>query len=60
MWLSNNRGTRFCQSHVNYTTREREFWDFSWEEMGVYDTPAVIDYVLNKTKLEKINYIGHS
>jgi len=46
VWLGNNRGTRYCQEHVYYKNTDREFWQFSWEEMGVYDTPAFINYIL--------------
>lgn len=28
--------------------------------MGVYDTPANIDYILNLTGYDKISYVGHS
>lgn len=33
---------------------------YSWHEMGVYDLPAVVDYVLNATGQQKLDYIGHS
>lgn len=33
---------------------------YSWHEMGVYDLPAVVDYVLNVTGEQKLHYIGHS
>lgn len=36
------------------------FWDFSWYEMGIYDQPAVIDYILQKTATSKLHYIGIS
>ncbi|KAJ4452219.1 hypothetical protein ANN_03737 [Periplaneta americana] len=32
----------------------------SLDEGGVYDLPAVIDYILEKTGKEKIIYVGHS
>lgn len=33
---------------------------FSWHEIGVYDVPAMIDYIINKTSHQKIFYVGHS
>ena len=32
----------------------------SWDEMGKYDIPAMIDQIINITEQEKIFYIGHS
>ena len=49
VWLGNNRGTTYSREHVNYTIHDKEFWDFSFHEMGVYDLPAEIDYILNIT-----------
>ena len=32
----------------------------SWDEMGKYDIPAMIDQIISITEQEKIFYIGHS
>ena len=32
----------------------------SWDDMGKYDIPTMIDHILNVTKQNKIFYIGHS
>jgi lysosomal acid lipase/cholesteryl ester hydrolase len=32
----------------------------SWDQMGNYDIPASINYILSVTKQPKIVYIGHS
>ena len=37
-----------------------EYWDFSWYEMGVYDLPAVYDYIERYHPDQKIAYVGHS
>ena len=42
------------------TTADPGFWDFSWEEMGTYDIPAIIDFVLAKTGQSQVSYVGHS
>jgi pimeloyl-ACP methyl ester carboxylesterase len=36
------------------------FWFYSWHEMGLYDLPAMVDYVLNRTGQEDLYYIGYS
>lgn len=33
---------------------------FSWHEVGIYDLPAMMDYILKKTNVNKLHYIGHS
>ncbi|KAG8135383.1 hypothetical protein E2320_008406 [Naja naja] len=32
----------------------------SFHEMGYYDIPAVINFILNKTKQQQLYYVGHS
>lgn len=32
----------------------------SWHEIGVYDLPATIDYILEKTNKTQVHYNGHS
>ena len=32
----------------------------SWDEMGKYDLPAMLDKIIERTGQEKIFYIGHS
>jgi lysosomal acid lipase/cholesteryl ester hydrolase len=32
----------------------------SWDEIGNYDLPAVINYILITTGQSKLSYIGHS
>lgn len=60
VWLGNNRGTRWSDTHSTLSNKEKEYWQYSWEEMGTYDSPANIDYILNLTGFDKINYVGHS
>lgn len=45
---------------MNLSSSENGFWDFSFHEMGYYDLPATIDYIVANTGQKKINYIGHS
>ncbi|XP_070608423.1 putative lysosomal acid lipase/cholesteryl ester hydrolase isoform X2 [Erythrolamprus reginae] len=60
VWLGNSRGNTWSRKHTNYTTKQKEFWMFSFDEMAKYDLPASINFVLNKTGQEQLFYIGHS
>ncbi|KAG5307850.1 LIP3 Lipase, partial [Pseudoatta argentina] len=60
VWLTNARGNTYCKSHKYYSIKDRNFWDFSWHEIGYYDLPATIDYILEKTGHSKLYYIGYS
>jgi len=60
VWLGNNRGNRFSQTHETLDPKKKEYWQFTWEELGTKDTPAVMDYITKTTGAAKINYIGHS
>lgn len=66
VWLGNVRGNRHSRRHrtLNPDGRRRErreFWSFSWHEIGIYDLPAMIDYVLTRNDdYKKLFYVGHS
>jgi lysosomal acid lipase/cholesteryl ester hydrolase len=59
VWLYNYRGNRYSKEHKRKIS-QKEYWDFSFEEMGTRDMPATIDYILNNTSRDKIHYIGFS
>ncbi|KAL6440421.1 hypothetical protein ACFW04_003148 [Cataglyphis niger] len=60
VWLANARGNTYSKQHKHYSVKDKEFWNFSWHEIGYYDLPAMIDYVLEKTGHSELYYIGHS
>ncbi|KAG7157241.1 Gastric triacylglycerol lipase-like 4, partial [Homarus americanus] len=60
VWLGNARGNFYSRAHTHLSPDEKEFWDFSWDEMAAHDVPAVIDYILAHTSHPSLYYIGHS
>ncbi|XP_050509824.1 lipase 3 isoform X2 [Diabrotica virgifera virgifera] len=60
VWLGNNRGNTYSQKHSSTTIKNASFWDFSFHEIGVRDTPAVIDFILDKTGEKTLSYVAHS
>lgn len=62
VWLVNNRGTKWSMAHrtLDPVRNKRSFFDYSFEEIGLYDLPAIIDYVLSVTNFKKLFYIGYS
>ena len=51
--MGNNRGCAYSLEHVSLDPNDKDdepiYWNFSFEEMGVYDLPAEIDFILEKT-----------
>ncbi|XP_068619115.1 lipase 3-like [Battus philenor] len=61
VWMANARGNVYSRGHVTKSVNSSEFWRFSWQEMGQYDLPAIINYIrLVKNTSDPINYVGHS
>ncbi|KAL2457783.1 Triacylglycerol lipase 1 [Forsythia ovata] len=59
VWVGNVRGTRWSQSHVSLSEKDREFWDWSWQELALYDLGEMIRYVYSVTN-SRLFIIGHS
>ncbi|KXJ76705.1 hypothetical protein RP20_CCG009157 [Aedes albopictus] len=60
VWMGNARGNRYSTKHQRLFTISPKFWDFSFHEIGYYDVPALIDYVLEQTEARRLQYIGFS
>lgn len=48
------------RNHTRLDPDGDEFWQFEWHDIGVYDLPAMIDFILAKTKQSQLNCVGHS
>jgi len=60
VWMANTRGNKYSNSHRNLSYFSDDYWRFSWNEIGHYDLPAMIDYMLQKTNQKSCFFIGHS
>ena len=59
VWLTNNRGNKYSMNHRYTDEKDDDYWKFSLQEMGLYDVPANIDFILKLTGQEKLSYMGH-
>ena len=46
--------------HTKYNPKDKEFWNFTWDQMATIDLPTMVDYALKTTGQSKLAYIGHS
>lgn len=51
VWLGNNRGNHYSNGHktLDPITDKKKYYNFSFEELGLYDLPAMINKVLKIT-----------
>lgn len=60
VWMPNSRGNLYSRNHTRFSPDNKEFWQFSWHEIGIHDNPTIIDFVLLKTGHSDVIHIGHS
>ncbi|XP_072948861.1 lipase 1-like [Epargyreus clarus] len=61
VWLGNARGNRYSRKHLYLNPdKDSTFWDFTFNEIGMFDLTSLIDFVLLRTGAAKLNAIGHS
>ncbi|KAM0790644.1 hypothetical protein ACM66B_004505 [Microbotryomycetes sp. NB124-2] len=58
VYVSNIR-TNFKMPHRHFPRSDPRYWAWSIEQVGVYDLPALVDYVVERTG-RKPAYVGHS
>lgn len=61
VWLTNSRGSTYSMNHTRLNARlDWRYWDFSFHEIGLYDLPAQIDYILQLRHRKSLGFVGHS
>lgn len=58
--MTNNRGTTYSNIHLNYLFTSKQFWEFSFHEIGIYDLAANIDYILGRNGGKPVSVLGFS
>ncbi|KAJ5068625.1 sterol esterase tgl1 [Anaeramoeba ignava] len=59
-WFGNIRGNSYSDRHKSLATDEDDFWDFSLDEIIQKDIPVMLKFILDKTQIEKLTYVGFS
>ncbi|KAM6306158.1 lysosomal acid lipase/cholesteryl ester hydrolase-like [Aegotheles albertisi] len=60
VWMGNSRGNTWSLKHKTLNPSQKEFWQFSFDEIGKYDIPAELYFIMNKTGQKDVYYAGHS
>ncbi|XP_064370075.1 lipase member M-like isoform X2 [Dromaius novaehollandiae] len=60
VWLGNSRGNTWSLKHKTLRPCQKEFWQFSFDEIGKHDIPAELYFAMNKTGQKQVYYVGHS
>ena len=58
--MTNARGTCYSRKHRTLCEDDKQFWDFSWHEIGYYDIPASVDYVASYTGRSDLILLAYS
>lgn len=57
----NVRGNSYSKNHNFYNAKsDPEYWEFGFEEMGDFDLPTTIDYVLKATGKKQLSILSFS
>jgi len=60
VWVPCTRGTTYGKNHIKYKTNEYAFWNFTFDEIGIYDYDAFIKHIIQNTGFQRIHFVGHS
>jgi len=63
VFMGNFRGNDYSRRHksLDPKTSPADFWNFSFDEHGTYDLPAMIDAALRVSGADRLHrYVGHS
>lgn len=59
VWLANSRGNKYSCEHESLDPNSKEFWQYSFQQMGAYDVPALLGHIYDEVKM-KMTLVAHS
>ncbi|KAH0471190.1 MAG: uncharacterized protein KVP18_000671 [Porospora cf. gigantea A] len=60
VWLGNNRGNKYSWRHRHLSRNDREYWNFSVDELATFDIPTMVNAVIESTGKVQLSYVGFS
>ncbi|KAL1919838.1 uncharacterized protein VTP21DRAFT_1769 [Calcarisporiella thermophila] len=60
VWVGNLRGNKYGLKHLYKKPSSQSFWEYSLDELALYDLPDTIDHILRVTGQKSLSYIGFS
>ncbi|XP_050567932.1 lipase member M-like [Cygnus atratus] len=60
VWIGNSRGNSWSRKHKEFEYHNEKYSAYSFHEMAMYDLPATINYILQKTGQEQLYYVAYS
>lgn len=58
--MVNTRGSKYSMRHRLLFPTSPQFWMFSFNEIGMFDYSAAIDYILRITSKTAVYFVGHN
>lgn len=59
VWLGNFRGNTNSRMHVSLDPKNKDYWQFTFDEMAKYDLPAMIQHALDVSCEGDLMFVGH-
>lgn len=60
VFLGNSRGNTFSANHTSLPVKSREFWNYTFNDMGHHDLYVSVDAALKISSRESLTYVGWS